>query len=297
MKKTVYILILFFSSSIFTQQLPDQNIQKKLWYFSINRSWSMITPYESDQYTDIFGPFKRDPKRNINSIEIIVRKKFNDSKFGIYSDFFELVKRDYSMNFLTFERRNVISEEPTPIGNYFRSQSRIGLTFAFAPQINFTVGARYFKSELTDGNSNYFQIRFGQRYIGTEIGIETKTRTFYNFYLETRISYFLLYGRSYHNYSFRDRTADQGYISVNIDPITRVEGNEGILKIGYYFNPSFFITIGYKYTSQRIRPDDLRVYSGDSNFDFRLNTEYGLRKLNSYSDSLNSIILEIGTEI
>lgn len=297
MKKIIYLVIVISSTSILTQQLPEQNTQKKLWYFSINKTWSVITPYESDQYRDILGPYKRDPKRNINSFEIIVRKKIADSKFGIYSDFFELVKRDYSMNFLTFDRRTIVSEDITPIGNYYRSQFRTGLTYAFAPQINFTIGARYFKSELTDGNSNFFQIRFGQRYIGTEIGIETKTNTFYSFYLESRISYFLLYGRSIYNYSFRDISADQGYISVDINPITRVEGNEGILKIGYYFNQSFFFTIGYKYTYQRIRPDDLRIYSGDSKFDFRQNTEYGLRSINSYSDSMNSITLEIGTEI
>lgn len=57
------------------------------------------------------------------------------------------------------------------------------------------------------------------------------------------------------------------------------------------------MTIGYKATNQRIRPDDLRVYSGDSRFDLNLNTEYGLRKLNSYSDSMNSIILELGVVI
>ncbi|TGK86133.1 hypothetical protein EHQ24_06030 [Leptospira noumeaensis] len=296
MKKIILLILLISSSSILAQS-QTENIQKKLWYFSINKAWSTVTPYEVEQYTDIFGPYKKDPKRNVNSFEIIVRKKFSDSKFGLYSEFYEFVKRDYSMNYLTFDKKVIINEEPTPIGNYYRSQAKIGLTYSILPQINFLIGSRYYKSELTDGNSTLYQIKFGQKYIGPEIAVETKSDTFYNFYLETRISYFLLYGRSTHNYSFADRYSDQGYISVNINPITRVQGTEGLLKIGYYFNQNFFMSIGYKYTYQRIRPDDLRVYSGDSRFDFKQNTEYGLRNVNSYSDRIDSIILEIGTEI
>ncbi|XDD41719.1 hypothetical protein AB3N58_10395 [Leptospira sp. WS60.C2] len=296
MKKILYLIPLILGYSIFAQSQAE-NYQKKHWYFSINKAWSTSTPYEVDQFTDIFGPFKKEYKRNINSFEIIARKKFSDSKFEFYSEFYELVKRDYSMNYLTFNRRDIINEESTPIGNYYRSQSRIGFAYAFAPNVNFIFGSRYFKSELTDGNANAFQIRFGQRYVGPEIGIELKSDTFYNFYLESRISYFLLYGRSIHNYSFADRSADQGYISVNIDPITRVEGNDYLLKIGYYFNQNFFMTIGYKSTYQRIRPDDLRVYSGDSRFDLNQNTEYGLRNINTYSDRMNSIILELGVVI
>ncbi|XDD45241.1 hypothetical protein AB3N60_10990 [Leptospira sp. WS39.C2] len=295
MKKTISLILFLLSTQIFSQSTMDSN--KKLWYISINRAWTNARPYEIEQYTDIFGPYKRNPKRDINNHEINLRKKFSDSKFGIYSEFYEIVKRDLSLKYLTYQNKTIVGEDPTPIGNYFRLHTRFGISYEFSKHINIIFGSRFFKSELTDGNSNNFQIRFGQKYVGPEFAIEIKTDTFHNFYLENRISYFLLYGRSYHNYSFRDRTVDQGYINVDIEPITRVEGIEGLLKIGYYFNPNFFMTLGYKYTYQRIRPDDLRVYSGDKQFDFQVNTDYGFRKINSYLDSMNSIILEVGIEL
>lgn len=293
--KTKITLLLLFISPIYAQVDPVNS--QKLWIFSLSKIGSSIVPYEKEQFTDIFGPYKSDPRRNINSYEFATQKKFEDSKFAFYFDFFELTKRDYSLKYIDFQNRSNIKETPTPIGNYFRSQIRLGFSYSIFNNVSISFGSRYFRSELTDGFLNQFYVNFGQKYLGPEISIQAKTKFLDNFFIATRISLFLLYGKSIHNYSFVSARTDQGYIDVNIEPYTRVQGNEFLLKFGYYFTNNLFFTIGFRSTLLRIRPDDLRVYSGDSRFDNQMNIEYGLRKENSYTDYMQSIILELGIEL
>ncbi len=297
MIKRIFLLIILFSSAILLSQENSDPQNQKSWYVSLSKSRSEVNPYEKRLYLDIFGPYKPDLRNNLNHVEFNLSKKFNSSNLGFYFEFYEATKRNYSLYYVTFSGRTIVNEELKPIGDYFRTQSRIGLNYFFTQRIYFHVGSRYFKSQLSDGFANSFQIDFGQKYIGAEAGINIKSSRFYGLYLEARITGFYLYGRSTQDYSFRTLSADFGVISVDINPITRVTGLEILTKLGFYFNDSIFMSLGYRSTNQKIRPDDLRVYSGDQSFDNELNFRYGQRGLNSYNDIFTSILFEVGTEI
>lgn len=297
MIKKVYLLtILLASANIFSEEISNTQIPKS-WSISMSKARSEVTPYEKRLFLDIFGPYKPDLRGNLNHVEFNLSKKFNSSNLGFYFEFYEATKRNYSLYYLTFSGRNIINEELNPIGDYFRTQSRLGLNYVFTQRINLHIGARYFKSQLSDGFANSFQIDLGQRYLGAEAGIHIKSSRYYGLYLEARITAFYLYGRSTHDYSFRSRSADLGYISVDINPITRVTGLEILTKLGFYFNDSIFMSLGYRSTNQKISPDDLRIHSGDQRFDNELNFRYGQRNSNSFHDIFTTILFEVGTEI
>ena len=104
--KTKITFFLLITLPIYAQVEPVK-IQKQ-WIFSLSKIGSSIVPYEKEQFTDIFGPYKTDPRRNINSYEFFAQKKFEDTKFAFYFDFFELIKRDYSLKYLDFQNRSIL---------------------------------------------------------------------------------------------------------------------------------------------------------------------------------------------
>lgn len=90
---------------------------------------------------------------------------------------------------------------------------------------------------------------------------------------------------------------DQGYINVNIQPYSKYIGREAYFKAGYFFTENVFMTIGLKSIVAKIKPDDMRVYSGDSRYDTTQNIEYGLSGNYTKTEFFSSVVIEIGANI
>jgi hypothetical protein len=292
--KILILLSLLLASNIYADDKPIE--KAKIWTFTFIRNSTYIFPYEKYAFKDTFGGYRNKANETVTNFEFSVRKKFENSNFGFYFEFFEFNKRDFSQQYNFIQNGQIISSQSVPIGDYFRSQIRSGYVYTL-PQfsnLNLLFGARYIKSELTDTNAFFYNIKFGQKYIGPEIGIEYQSNKYANFFFATRLSVFQLYGRIYNRYGVPFQNTEQGYISVDIQPYTKYIGREIYFKTGYFFNENIFITIGLKSIRAKISPDDMRVYSGSEKYDNRQNLEFGLKGDNSKSESFQSLVFELG---
>ncbi|PKA10620.1 hypothetical protein CH372_18430 [Leptospira meyeri] len=296
MKKLILILILI-SSSAHSETNPDQ--RTKLWTFAFIRNSTYLFPYEKYEFKDTFGGYRNKGNETVNNFEFSFKKRFEDSNFSIYTDFLEFNKRAFSQQFDFYQNNQLVATSSVSIGDYFRSQIRTGFLYNLPTINNFSLifGTRYIKSELTDTFPLTYSIRFGQKYLGPEIGFEYQSDKYANFFFATRISLFQLYGRIYNSYNFTALNTDQGYINVNIKPYSKYIGNEIYIKAGYFFSENVFMTIGLKSIVAKILPDDMRVYSGDSRYDTLQNIEYGLRGDYTKSEAFKSVVIEFGANI
>ncbi|MGE8723281.1 hypothetical protein ACO2KH_18300 [Leptospira terpstrae] len=295
--KRIILIILLTNSAVFSETVSDQKL--KLWTLTFIRNSTYLYPYEKYEFRDTIGGYRNKTNETVNNFEFSFKKRLENSNFSIYTDFFEFNKRAFSQQFDYYQNNQLVATSPVSIGDYFRSQIRTGFLYSLTSTINFNliIGARYVKSELTDQYPFSYSIRFGQKYIGPEIGFEYQTDKFANFFLATKISFFQLYGRIYNNYYFTALNSDQGYINVNIKPYAKYIGNEIYVKAGYYFSDNIFMTIGLKSIVARILPDDMRVYSGDSRYDTLQNIEYGSRGSYAKTESFKSVVIEFGVNI
>ncbi|EOQ87921.1 hypothetical protein LEP1GSC202_3511 [Leptospira yanagawae serovar Saopaulo str. Sao Paulo = ATCC 700523] len=296
MKKLILILFLV-SSSVYSEANTDQ--KNKLWTFTFIRNSTYLFPYEKYEFRDTFGGYRNKGNETVNNFEFSFKKRFQDSNFSVYTDFLEFNKRSFSQQFDFYQNNQLVATSSVSIGDYFRSQIRFGFLYSLTsiPNFSLILGTRYIKSELTDTFPLTYSIRFGQKYIGPELGFEYQSDKYANFFVAFRISLFQLYGRIYNNYSFSALNTDQGYISVNINPYTKYIGSEIYLKTGYYFTENAFMTIGLKSIVARVLPDDMRVYSGDTRYDTLQNIEYGLRGNYTKSDAFQSVVIEFGANV
>ncbi|PJZ43774.1 hypothetical protein [Leptospira brenneri] len=295
--KKIILTILLLSPAIYSQTNSDQ--KSKLWTITFIRNSTYLFPYEKYEFKDTFGGYRNKSNETVNNYEFSLKKKFENSDFSFYFDFLEFNKRAFSQQYSFYQNNELVASEPVSIGDYFRSQIRTGFAYSL-PTFNaltLIIGTRFVKSELTDSYPFGYSIKFGQKYIGPEFGLEYQSDKFANFFLGARISYFQLYGRTYNNYYFSAVNTDQGYIHVDIQPYTKYIGSEIYLKAGYFFTENVFMTIGWKSIVARIKPDDLRVYSGDLRYDTIQNTEYGLKGNNTTTEAFKSVVIEFGINI
>lgn len=295
--KKIILTILLASSSVYSVQNADQ--KEKLWTFTFIRNSTYLFPYEKYEFKDTIGGYRNKGNETVNNFEFSFKKKFENSNFSIYTDFLEFNKRAFSQQYDFYQNSELIATAPVSIGDYFRSQIRIGFLYTLPnfTNLNIIIGSRYVKSELTDNYPYIYSIKFGQKYIGPEIGFEYQSDKYANFFFATRLSFFQLYGRIYNNYYFTALNTDQGYINVNIQPYSKYIGREVYLKAGYFFTENVFMTIGLKSIVAKIKPDDMRVYSGDSRYDTIQNIEYGTRGNYTKTETFSSVVIEIGANI
>lgn len=292
--KKIILTIFLISNSLLAE--VDTKEKPKLWTFIFARNSTYIFPYEKYAYKSVFSGYRNDSNRTTTNFEFIVRRKLEDTNFSIYFDFFEFNKRDFSQQYTFFQNGQPVAAEPVPIGDYFRSQIRTGFQYSIPKfqNLNILFGARYIKSELSNTNAFFYNIKFGQKYLGPELGIEIQSDKYANFFFSSRLSFFQLYGRVYQNYGFPLLNSEQGFIDVDLQPYSRYTGREYFIKIGYYFSENIFMTIGLKTIRAKTKPNDMRVYSGDSNYDFIQNLNFGLNGNNSFNESFQSLVLEFG---
>lgn len=297
MKNKIILILILISSQLYSE--TNEDYKRKQWTLTFNRNSTHLYPYEKYAFKDVFAGYRNKSDETVNNYEFTFKKRFENSNFAVYADFFEFNKRAFSQKVSFFENGQLTTSQPISIGDYFRTQFRTGLSYSLSNEFNFSLifGPRYIKSELTDTYALSYSVKFAQKYIGPEIGLEYQTDKYANFFFAARLSFFQLYGRIYNNYGFQASNTDQGYILVDIKPYTKYIGREVYFKTGYFFTENIFISIGLKTIAAKIIPDDMRIYSGDSKYDTFQNIQYGLKGDNVKFESFQSVVIELGTNI
>ncbi|TGK45926.1 hypothetical protein [Leptospira bouyouniensis] len=294
--KFIYIFItsIFFCvNSLYSNELDT----KKNFEFSVRRHKGILNPFESELFEDTFRQNARRYDNSANFTELISRYNFSNPKYSIYGSFYELNKRSFSQNYFgtQSERFGKVLFYPNAIGDYFRMQANAGLGIRLVGYdlIVLNAGLMYLKSELASGSNFSNTQTFGQKFLGPELSIQLNSSTFYSFSVSLEYKIFYLLGRIQNEYAFASNNSPFGFIKVDSNPYSRYFGTEVTGKLNYHLIENISLSLGGRFMNAKVKPDDMRVNSGDTAYDFSQNIGFGFINGNSYRDKIESIFLEV----
>ncbi|TGM60602.1 hypothetical protein EHQ94_10935 [Leptospira meyeri] len=299
MKKIIITILLFGSTLCDLNAIELENksafpINLQIFY---RRNSSSMNTFEEELYTKTFtGYVERNKREPISSFDIGIRKKINDTNIFIEAEFSELKKGAYPIGrFFCSREGSFCNETSTPAGTYYRSQTRAALLYEIIPNsLRLSGGIRYLYSELADGFRFQYSLKFGQKYLGPEIGIEAESPKFWNFNLKFNYYYFILGGHIQYHYATSSNNAEYGFLSFLSEPVTRYYGQQLGLKLNYFITDNYYFSLGFYSIIAKIRTNSINIYSEDVPYDNFINTKFRTLYGNSFGERINNIYFEAG---
>lgn len=264
------------------------------------RNSSFTNTFEESIYMKTFSTYIEDKRKDsIVSYDIGFRKKIADSNFSFDVEFSELKKGGYPIATISCSRvTSACNDYSIPSGTYYRSQVRSMVNYEVIPNVfRLSGGIRYIRSELSDGYIYSYSLNFGQKYAGPELGFEVESPKFWNFNLKFNYSYFLLGGKISYSYATPSRTGENGYISFLSEPKTKYYGQQLGLKLNYFIEDHYYISLGISNVNAKVRTNSINIYSQDIEYDNFINTKFRTVYGNSFRENIYTVYFELGLMI
>lgn len=277
------IILLISSLSINAEEVENNAKERKANQIYIRRNNGYAAPNEFNMYNSLFPiSFAYEiPSIQYNTFGFV--RFISDSKFSIEGNFFEYKKTNSS-----FDRINPYTDQISKgnLGTYYRSEQNLFLNYHLIEnRIIFNLGIQRLQSDLSDGRFAFYNYNFSQNLNGFTTGLILESPRFYGLYISAGYRYSILSGFTEINHSIVTSARNFEFSQIKDNPYTKYYANETKVILGYEFNESILLSLGFIDQSAKIVQNRSQILTSDSfsTILIRSNIEYTANNEYSYS--------------
>ncbi|PJZ43786.1 LA_2444/LA_4059 family outer membrane protein [Leptospira brenneri] len=261
-KILILIALLIVNFSIYAEEKEEnkQNERKGNQVY-IRRNNGYAAPNEFNMYNSFFPiSFAFEiPSIQYNTFGFL--KFIGDSKLSIEGNFFEYKKTNSS-----FERINPYTDQISKgnLGTYYRSEQNLFLNYHLIEnRIILNFGIQRLQSDLSDGRFGFNNYNFSQNFTGVTAGLLLESPRFYGFYISAGYRYSILNGVSNINHTIVTSARNFEFSQIKDNPFTKYYATETKVILGYEFNDSILLSIGFIEQSAKVVQNRSQIITSD----------------------------------
>ncbi|XDD53063.1 LA_2444/LA_4059 family outer membrane protein [Leptospira sp. WS4.C2] len=261
-KILILITLLIATFSIYAEEVEIKQKERKANQIYLRRNNGYAAPNEFNMYNSFF-PISlayEIPSIQYNTFGFV--RFLGDSKFSLEGNFFEYKKTNSS-----FERINPFTDQISKgnLGTYYRSEQNLFLNYHLIEnRIILNFGIQRLQSDLSDGRFAFYNYNFSQNFTGITAGLLLESPRFYGFYISAGYKYSILNGFSNINHTIVTSARNFEFSQIKDNPFTKYYATETKVILGYEFNESILISLGFIDQSAKVVQNRSQILTSDS---------------------------------